>query len=333
MPREDDVEADEADDEPRPTRADESRRRRRARRTTTTTDDGRRRVEDGRRRRDADDEVRARRGSSERRGADVRRGVTRGTRVLTAGPAPVVRWRAAGRLSRVAAQAAQHQPGRRLRAERRRLAGHRDALPGQLAHDLLADRVQQDRRAAVAFRLPHGGRGVVDVGDVVGASSGIRQMWSSSVRVQHRRVQACARPPGGRWAPCGRAGPGPGGRRGGRRRRPRAGRRCPAPAASARASRACGQGAVERADAEDARRARPAPRRPAGRAAGGGSRARAGGSAPCPPGARDRSPRGPARSCSARSRRYVAQRWWPSAISAWRRARSVLDRGAARRGR
>lgn len=76
----------------------------------------------------------------------------------------------------------------RLRAEGRRLAGHRDALAGQVADDLFAYGMHEHRRATAPFRLLDGGRRVVDVHDVLGCVRGAPDVVQER-GVEHGRVQ------------------------------------------------------------------------------------------------------------------------------------------------
>ena len=189
-----------------------------------------------------------------------------------------------------ALQCAQHQARGRLRAERRRLAGHRDALAGQVAYDLLADRVHQDGRAAVVFGLADGGGGVVDVRDVL---RGVRDAPDvvEERGVQDRRVEGA---PGLRTV---------GGDRTGEEVRVRAVDEVEGAVAGeeegvARGGRVgegvqgLGEGAVDGAYAEGVRQGGQGRRRRGGGAGGGGSRGRGAGSGRCRPGGPGRSPRG-----------------------------------------
>lgn len=85
-------------------------------------------------------------------------------------------------------QASQDQSRRRLRAERGRLAGHRDALPGEVPYDLLAHRMHENGRAAAALRLVDRGLRVVDVADVLGGVRDAPDVLQEG-GVQDRRVQ------------------------------------------------------------------------------------------------------------------------------------------------
>src|SRR5690606_10319028 len=75
----------------------------------------------------------------------------------------------------------------------RRLAGHGDALAGEVADDLLTDRVHQHGGTAVVFRLLDRRGGVVDVGDVRRGVLGDPPDVVEEGGVQDRGVQGAPR--------------------------------------------------------------------------------------------------------------------------------------------